>query len=192
MRVDLPAPFSPTMAWISPALTARLTLFSAFTPGKVLVIPRISRMAFIDCLRTPIANRENCSKKFGDSGCLTLGGTLPQPAALAKQNGLESGFRNEVGPRRSGARPANSDPAELLRDLLLLVVAAVDQDLLPVRGIDRDRGQQVGGNDLDLVVVGLGIVHRHFLAAHHRVDHLGGDLRELTGVLVDGRVLLFG
>jgi hypothetical protein len=34
MSVDLPAPFSPTTAWISPARTPRLTLLSAFTPGK--------------------------------------------------------------------------------------------------------------------------------------------------------------
>src|SRR3712207_6721449 len=45
MRVDLPAPFSPTSAWISPAWTVRLTLLSAWTPGNVLVIPRISRTA---------------------------------------------------------------------------------------------------------------------------------------------------
>jgi len=44
MSVDLPAPFSPTTAWISPARTARLTSLSAFTPGNVLVMPRISRM----------------------------------------------------------------------------------------------------------------------------------------------------
>src|SRR6478736_10017157 len=44
MRVDFPAPFSPQIAWISPRWTARLTFESALTPGKVLVIPRISRM----------------------------------------------------------------------------------------------------------------------------------------------------
>src|SRR5690606_12233758 len=42
MSVDLPAPFSPTMAWISPARTARLTSELATTPGKRLVIPRSS------------------------------------------------------------------------------------------------------------------------------------------------------
>jgi hypothetical protein len=48
--VDLPAPFSPTSAWISPALTVRLTSSRALTPGNVLVIPRISRIAFIGYL----------------------------------------------------------------------------------------------------------------------------------------------
>src|SRR4051812_26548137 len=47
MSVDFPAPFSPTRAWISPAWTVRLTLSSACTPGNVLVIPRISRIAVI-------------------------------------------------------------------------------------------------------------------------------------------------
>jgi hypothetical protein len=44
MSVDLPAPFSPQIAWISPRRTARETSASALTPGKVLVIERISRM----------------------------------------------------------------------------------------------------------------------------------------------------
>src|SRR5471030_2139128 len=44
MSVDLPAPFSPTIAWISPARTVRLTLSSATTPGNVFRMPRISRI----------------------------------------------------------------------------------------------------------------------------------------------------
>src|SRR3954449_10237543 len=44
MSVDLPAPFSPQIAWISPRRTDRLTFSSALTPGKVLVMERISRM----------------------------------------------------------------------------------------------------------------------------------------------------
>ena len=43
IRVDLPAPFSPTMAWISPVRTDRDTSSSAWTPGKRLLIPDISR-----------------------------------------------------------------------------------------------------------------------------------------------------
>ena len=41
IRVDLPAPFSPQMAWISPRSTVSETSCSALTPGKVLVIDRI-------------------------------------------------------------------------------------------------------------------------------------------------------
>src|SRR3954462_2054579 len=44
MRVDLPAPFSPQIAWISPRPTDNETFSSALTPGKVLVMERISRM----------------------------------------------------------------------------------------------------------------------------------------------------
>src|SRR5579859_48583 len=40
--VDLPAPFSPTRAWISPFETVRFTLSLAITPGQLLLMPRIS------------------------------------------------------------------------------------------------------------------------------------------------------
>src|SRR5260370_23484569 len=42
IRVDLPAPFSPTRAWISPWLRSKLTPSRALTPGKVLVMLFIS------------------------------------------------------------------------------------------------------------------------------------------------------
>ena len=42
MSVDLPAPFSPTTAWISPARQSRSTPWSTSTPRKLLRIPRIS------------------------------------------------------------------------------------------------------------------------------------------------------
>ena len=38
-RVDLPAPFSPRSAWISPGATSKSTLSRAITPGKRLLIP---------------------------------------------------------------------------------------------------------------------------------------------------------
>src|SRR5690606_32421920 len=43
MRVDLPAPFSPTSARISPRPTDSVTLSTARTPGYVLTILRISK-----------------------------------------------------------------------------------------------------------------------------------------------------
>src|SRR3990172_677280 len=42
MSVDLPAPFSPTTACTSPARLSKLTSSSAVTPGKVMVMFRIS------------------------------------------------------------------------------------------------------------------------------------------------------
>ena len=47
MRVDLPAPFSPTRQWISWGATEKVTSLSAFTPGKVFVIFFISRMGVL-------------------------------------------------------------------------------------------------------------------------------------------------
>src|SRR4051812_39153499 len=45
--VDLPAPFSPSSAWISPGCTANETSSFAVTPGKRLVIRESSRRAGI-------------------------------------------------------------------------------------------------------------------------------------------------
>ena len=42
IKVDLPAPFSPTMAWIVPGRTRNVMSWLAMTPGKVLPIPTSS------------------------------------------------------------------------------------------------------------------------------------------------------
>ena len=42
MSVDLPAPFSPTMAWMVPGITRRFTPSLATTPGKRLTMSRSS------------------------------------------------------------------------------------------------------------------------------------------------------
>src|SRR5450631_1914632 len=49
ISVDLPAPFSPQIAWISPRLTFRLTSASALTPGNSLVIPFMERITLSIC-----------------------------------------------------------------------------------------------------------------------------------------------
>ena len=46
MSVDLPAPFSPQMAWTSARRTDMLTSSSARTPGNSLVMLRISSSGF--------------------------------------------------------------------------------------------------------------------------------------------------
>src|SRR5918998_4999651 len=53
MRVDLPAPFSPTMAWTSPRRTVRWTSLLATTPGKRLVMP-VSTTAGGSSVRTDV------------------------------------------------------------------------------------------------------------------------------------------
>src|SRR5882672_10199087 len=45
INVDLPAPFSPSSTWTSPARRSKSTPSSATTPGKRLETPRISRRA---------------------------------------------------------------------------------------------------------------------------------------------------
>ena len=48
ISVDLPAPFSPSSAWISPARTSRSTASLATTPGKILVTPRSSSTGVLE------------------------------------------------------------------------------------------------------------------------------------------------
>ena len=50
ISVDLPAPFSPTSAWTSPARSSKETPFSACTPAKDLVIAAASSRAIQNCL----------------------------------------------------------------------------------------------------------------------------------------------
>jgi hypothetical protein len=45
MSVDLPAPFSPTMAWMVPGSTRRFTPSLATTPGKRFTMSRSSMAA---------------------------------------------------------------------------------------------------------------------------------------------------
>ena len=46
ISVDFPAPFSPIRACISPFLSVKSTPLNAFTPGKVLLIPRMVKTSF--------------------------------------------------------------------------------------------------------------------------------------------------
>ncbi len=60
IRVDLPAPFSPQIAWTSPRRTAIETFESALTPGNSLVMSRISRMTLpggpAGCAAAPVVS----------------------------------------------------------------------------------------------------------------------------------------
>ena len=60
-------PFSPTSAWISPSSTWRLTLSSAFTPGKVLVIFFISRSILANSISLPF--HCSCRRLYSPPAC---------------------------------------------------------------------------------------------------------------------------
>src|SRR5271154_7114893 len=96
------------------------------------------------------------------------------------------------GPSARDTIGAKALPCHLagLLELVKLVVARVDGSRLPVGRVDRDRGQQIGRYDLDLVVVSFGVVDLRFAAGHDRVDHSRRDLGEIAGVLEDRRILL--
>src|SRR5215470_2847100 len=75
MSVVFPAPFSPSSAWISPIASWKSTCSLAVTPGKRLVIPRISK-ARVMCLP-----QEGQSLTFHpglDCPCLETSGNLLQ------------------------------------------------------------------------------------------------------------------
>src|SRR5690625_6378176 len=71
MRVDLPAPFSPTSAWIEPGATLKDTSVSAFTPAKCLLTPETSRTGA--AAEGPSAGGED----GGTAGSFGVGGRVP-------------------------------------------------------------------------------------------------------------------
>ena len=71
MRVDLPAPFSPTIAWIVPRATSMLMSSFAITPGNRLPIPRRRTAGATSDTRTP-SGPENLTGKISLGGAQTL------------------------------------------------------------------------------------------------------------------------
>src|SRR5436190_5574289 len=64
MRVDLPAPFSPTRAWISPAETVRETPFKTRLPSNSFTTSRSSRAAALP-LVVDVADKEQVRVALG-------------------------------------------------------------------------------------------------------------------------------
>src|SRR5580765_1391964 len=58
IRVDLPAPFSPSSAWTSPRFTSKDTRSFATTPGNSLRMSRISRTRSPSALCSLIASKK--------------------------------------------------------------------------------------------------------------------------------------
>src|SRR5690242_1517772 len=99
MRVDLPAPFSPQIAWTSPRRTVIVTSERAFTPGNVLVIPVISRI--VPPLLTPPPRR----------GC---GAALPA-APPSLDNVVRASFSQHADPSQLPAPQESRDRDEDVR-----------------------------------------------------------------------------
>src|SRR4051812_27664356 len=128
MSVDLPAPFSPQIAWISPRATSSVTSCSAFTPGKVLVIERISRMLVVTS---------------ASSSVLLLGSVIEG-----------CWWREGCPPATSGCTEFQKCATSLEAELILRPVPGVHERGLHVVLHDLNRLEQVRGNDLLAVVVG--------------------------------------
>src|SRR5882757_2101786 len=74
ISVDLPAPFSPSSAWISPRRTSRSTSALAMTPGKYLAIPRNSTIGGVP--GPPMSCGCSALSTFGGGADVLLGQAL--------------------------------------------------------------------------------------------------------------------
>src|SRR5208337_4104783 len=132
IRVDFPAPFSPTRQWISRSSTWKLTLFNATTPGKVLVMFFISSMGVL--ISAPLSRKcEQTRQYYRNSG------------GVVHRCSRSDHFMCEM---------CGSETRELARR----PVAGVDDRGLHVGLRHGDDGGRLGGNiDLAVVVrIGLG------------------------------------
>src|SRR3954453_12234404 len=84
MSVDLPAPFSPTIAWMVPRRTVRLTSELATTPGNRLVIPLSSTAGGSVSITAPLQHADNGGEPKGSPPSLgRSGGRLRRNRDLA-------------------------------------------------------------------------------------------------------------
>src|SRR5664279_1643346 len=86
-------------------------------------------------------------------------------------------------------RPARTHQV-MSGQLSIRVVLRVKKDLLAVRLVARYGLEQLGRDNLESVVVRLGVVHRDGRVAGDLLDHLHCGGREVVRVLEDGGVLL--
>ena len=92
IRVDLPAPFSPMMAWMVPASTANVTSLSAFTPGNDLEMASTLRSVAMVRVGPPDRRRPRCPYLFINEATLAfvttsvpvsvILGTVPPPDSV--------------------------------------------------------------------------------------------------------------
>src|ERR1700685_262444 len=87
MSVDLPAPFSPSSAWISPGSTSRPASSSAWTPGNRLPIRDIRKSgSVIEFLRA--AKRTRRRRSLNSSDCANHYGEASAPCLKRETRNL--------------------------------------------------------------------------------------------------------
>ena len=108
ISVDLPAPFSPSSAWISPACRSKSTPRSAWTPPKRLTTPRIDKQRLRSC-RSPagcragisVGSRRETVRRGPPCG---LGDPLDQQSGGLSAD-LDAGLRDQGQPRLEAVGP---------------------------------------------------------------------------------------
>src|SRR5438552_2464229 len=90
MSVDLPAPFSPSTTWTSPARTSRSTPSSATTPGKRLLTPRTSRTTPPGA-RSPITDGSRRPSRSTSRSATVTPGRRARPPHVAPVEGFAGG-----------------------------------------------------------------------------------------------------
>src|SRR4051812_44536365 len=111
ISVDLPAPFSPSSAWISPERSVKSTSCNARTAPKLLLIPRTS------------------SREAAESGLFSMTNSLPTaPADDADTEPVRSRGGFERDRRTAETRPSGDTLASVTEALLAVV------DLLRIIG----------------------------------------------------------
>src|SRR5579883_2745693 len=109
IRVDLPAPFSPTRPWISPALSAKSTARRACTPPKDFEMPESSSSAGgidqtfeLQYLRLPLTPALSRKRERGRAAAFI--GRRAVVAAVADRGYIPSPARGRRWPRSGRMR----------------------------------------------------------------------------------------
>src|SRR5689334_22359589 len=136
MRVDLPAPFSPQIAWISPARTVMETLESALTPGNSFVMERISRIGGVWFTETSLSMIVQAVVMGAAAGGVQRGGAAA--CVLTFTSRVQSCIpgrqvSSRCGPgldseRRGGRRPDDEAMLDLVRGRRRRALHLVEQE----------------------------------------------------------------
>src|SRR5688572_27859859 len=127
ISVDLPAPFSPTIAWMVPRSTRRWMSELATTPGKRLVIPRSSTAVpaapppEMPALAPVPAGSAICHSSVGRGSRRAAQGDGPEGTRASHANAIGGGLAGPP-PSRTRRLLAGRHLDGAADDLLLVVV----------------------------------------------------------------------